>query len=621
MSRLIRSFLGRFWQNKRTAPRRPFHRSALSLECLEERLAPSGVVANYSIVQNWGSGFQATLGLVNQQAVNVPNSKPSVSIANTSVTEPTTGTTNADFNVTLSAKSTKPVTVYYSTANGTAHAGIDYQAKNSSVTFAAGQTQKTIAIKVLADAAADGNETFTVNLTSVKGATLGRAQATGTIHDAVPPTLTAANDTASTTTGVATTINVLANDVDTSGTALTVKSVTQGQHGSVVVNANETVTYTPAAGFSGADSFTYTVADGVGLTAHATVSVTVSNPTVSNWPAHVFAPYVDMTLYPTPNLVSFAQTEGIKFFSLAFIVADGTTPSWGGYSAYDVNGGAFDQQMRTQISGLRALGGDVMASFGGEAGQELALVITNVSQLAAAYQSVINAYQLTHVDFDIEGAAVADHASIDRRSQALAQLQQQAAAAGKTLDISFTLPVLPTGLTPDGLYVVQSALKYGLKISVVNIMTMDYGDGAAPNPQGQMGAYAIQAATSLHGQLQTAYGAALTSAQAWQMIGVTPMIGVNDVTDERSSNRPTPSNCSPSHSKTASASFRCGHSAATSKTRPASSVIRPRPPAASCKHRLNSAESSSSSRVETTATPPPSVTRRQGRGGKGLKAE
>ena len=71
---------------------------------------------------------------------------------------------------------------------------------------------------------------------------------------------------------------------------------------------------------------------------------------------------------------------------------------------------------------------------------------------------------------------MADHASIDRRSQALAALQQTAAAAGNPLEIWFTLPALPTGLTADGLYVLQSALKYGVQIGGVNVMTMDYGD-------------------------------------------------------------------------------------------------------------------------------------------------
>ena len=70
----------------------------------------------------------------------------------------------------------------------------------------------------------------------------------------------------------------------------------------------------------------------------------------------------------------------------------------------------------TQITGVRALGGDVVVSFGGASGQELAEVITDVAALQRPIRSVIDAYGLTHIDFDIEGAASADHA-VDRSPQ------------------------------------------------------------------------------------------------------------------------------------------------------------------------------------------------------------
>lgn len=335
-------------------------------------------------------------------------------------------------------------------------------------------------------------------------------------------------------TNQTTVVNVLANDTDPDGDSLSVTAVTAAAHGTTVLNSNGTVSYTPATGYTGTDGFSYTVSDGRGGTAAAAVSLSVGTPaTTTAWPAQYYTPYVDVTLYPTYNLVATTQTQGIKYYTLAFITADAQNqPAWGGYNEYEINGGAFDMALRQQVAGVRALGGDVMPSFGGAAGQELAQVITDVKTLTAAYQTVITNYSLTHIDFDIEGAAVADHASIDRRSQALAALQQTAAAAGKPLEIWFTLPVLPTGLTADGLYVLQSALKYGVKIGGVNVMTMDYGDSAAPNPAGHMGDYAIQAANSLFAQLQTLYGTAKTSTQLWQMIGVTPMIGVNDMTSE-----------------------------------------------------------------------------------------
>src|SRR5262249_18828288 len=140
-----------------------------------------------------------------------------------------------------------------------------------------------------------------------------------------------------------------------------------------------------------------------------------------------------------------------------------------------------------QVNKLRAKGGDVMISFGGEGGTELGQAIQDVNQLQQAYQQVINEYALTHVDFDIEGAAARDNSgSIDRRSQAIAGLEQAAAAAGKELQVYFTLPTSSGGLMAnEGLNVLQSALNNGVKIAGVNIMTMNYCDGV--NYDGQNG--------------------------------------------------------------------------------------------------------------------------------------
>jgi hypothetical protein len=59
---------------------------------------------------------------------------------------------------------------------------------------------------------------------------------------------------------------------------------------------------------------------------------------------------------------------------------------------------------------------------------------------------------------------------------------------------------------------------------------MDYGDGAAPNPAGNMGTFAIDAATATDAQVATVLG--ISDAAAWPKIAVTPMIGVNDTSDE-----------------------------------------------------------------------------------------
>ncbi len=83
-------------------------------------------------------------------------------------------------------------------------------------------------------------------------------------------------DTAVTSEDTAVVIPVLANDSDPESDALAVSAVTQGANGGVAINSDGTVTYTPNARFSGADSFTYTVSDGNGGFDTATVNVTVN---------------------------------------------------------------------------------------------------------------------------------------------------------------------------------------------------------------------------------------------------------------------------------------------------------------------------------------------------------
>ncbi len=230
-----------------------------------------------------------------------------------------------------------------------------------------------------------------------------------------------------------------------------------------------------------------------------------------------FAPYVDTSLTPAYDLAGTAQKTGVKNFNLAFITSGGgCTPKWGG--SVDLGG----DPVAKQIPALRKAGGDVRVSFGGANGSELGVACTSADQLAAAYGKVIDRFKLTRVDFDIEGGALADTAANTRRAQAVARLQK----SHPGLDVSFTLPVMPEGLTQDGVNLVAGAKKNGVKISAVNIMAMDYGSSY----NGDMGTYATQAATATQGQLKKALG--LGDAAAWKAVAVTPMIGVNDVQSE-----------------------------------------------------------------------------------------
>jgi hypothetical protein len=204
----------------------------------------------------------------------------------------------------------------------------------------------------------------------------------------------------------------------------------------------------------------------------------------------------------------------------------GCNASWGGVTPV-----SSERTIAPQLKSLRALRGDALASFGGANGTELALACPSAESLAAQYQAVITKYKLQRIDFDIEGGAVGDSAANIRRGEAIAILQRSARAAGRKLAVSFTLPVLPTGLTAEGFGLMRATIKTGAKVSIVNGMAMDYGDAAAPNPRGRMGYYAIKVAGSLKSQLHRLYPK-LTTARLWAMVGVTPMIGVNDTNSE-----------------------------------------------------------------------------------------
>ena len=93
--------------------------------------------------------------------------------------------------------------------------------------------------------------------------------------------------------------------------------------------------------------------------------------------------------------------------------------------------------------------------------------------------------------------------------------------ANPRLRVSLTLPVLPEGLTADGLNVVRSARDAGVDVGLVNVTSMDHFR------DGDCGLFAVQAAESTFTQLKALFPGR-TDAQVWAMVGVTPMLGQND---------------------------------------------------------------------------------------------
>ncbi len=169
-----------------------------------------------------------------------------LSINNVSKNEGNSGTTAFDFTVNLSTSSAQIVTVNYATANGTATAPSDYQAKSDLLSFAPGETSKTITILVNGDFEIEPDENFTVNLTNAANATIANGVGTGTIlnDDFCSYTITPGNLIIEAAGGNFTlSVFTQTGCAYTAETADSFISITAGANG----NGNGTVSFTVAA--------------------------------------------------------------------------------------------------------------------------------------------------------------------------------------------------------------------------------------------------------------------------------------------------------------------------------------------------------------------------------------
>jgi chitinase len=246
-----------------------------------------------------------------------------------------------------------------------------------------------------------------------------------------------------------------------------------------------------------------------------------------------FSGYVDVTVVPQyPFDATLGQ--GTKNVTLAFVVAGAgqpCTPSWG--STYSLDAAKTSLKLEESIAKLRSNGGAIAVSFGGSVNSELANSCQNAADLERAYRAVLDRYNPATIDFDIEGINLTDGAAWQRRAAAIAALQKERSREGHVLSVWLTLPVSPQGLTDAGTSAVDQMLAAGVQLSGVNIMTMNYGSSRSAS-QSMLDA-ATSAAQSTHEQLSIIYqraGMTLDGEQIWRKIGLTPMIGRNDLPGE-----------------------------------------------------------------------------------------
>ncbi|ABS66130.1 Fibronectin type III domain protein [Xanthobacter versatilis] len=265
--------------------------------------------------------------------------------------------------------------------------------------------------------------------------------------------------------------------------------------------------------------FSVVAVDEAGTSPAATpIAVTTDAPGTDAADQQHFSPYFEMWLPSSQNLVQTVEDVGLTAVTLAFVLGTGPDQiGWGGLGSIDNDTLANGTTISSMVAALQQNGVEVTISFGGGYGQEPALSFTNVAQLTAAYQSVMDKYNVTSLDFDIEADALTNTAASHLRNEALVALEQ----ANPDLTVSFTLPALPTGLNQAGLDLLAQAKADGVEIDTVNIMVMNYG---AYYDSGDMGKDAIDAAEA-------------TIAQLHQLgldakVAITPMIGQNDVPGE-----------------------------------------------------------------------------------------
>ncbi len=229
-----------------------------------------------------------------------------------------------------------------------------------------------------------------------------------------------------------------------------------------------------------------------------------------------YAPYFPTRVwggsgYAFTGLADLQQKSGLKEVTIAFVLSNG-----GCDTTQDI------EQNMSDVSAFLAAGGHLKASFGGADGTYVESQCSSASAFASAIEGFVDATGITDLDFDIEQDPVLTDAVNEMRGQALAMAQ-----AAKNIEVAFTLAANPSpggGLTSQGQSVVSHALAAGVRISHVNFMTMDYGDsygGSALAP------VVIGSLNDGHTQLMSLVSG-ISSADAWRMVGVIPMIGKND---------------------------------------------------------------------------------------------
>ncbi|MET0238118.1 MAG: glycosyl hydrolase family 18 protein [Kibdelosporangium sp.] len=244
-----------------------------------------------------------------------------------------------------------------------------------------------------------------------------------------------------------------------------------------------------------------TVAMAVGLAPVANAAV---NPVLA-------APYLYQWSSP-PNPTSVMSSTGIRSFTLAFVLSNGTcNPAWDGNRS--LTGADI-----TRVNQIRAAGGDAIPSIGGWSGNKLGKTCSNATNLANAYIKVIDAGRFTAIDLDIENTDEFQNAAVqDKILNALKIVRQQRPA----VKIVITIPTQVSG--PDatwGARLIQRSKDLGAAVDVWTVMPFDFSNG------GDMVAMTKSSVTGLKNRLKSVFG--LSDDAAFRKSGLSSMNGHTD---------------------------------------------------------------------------------------------
>lgn len=263
--------------------------------------------------------------------------------------------------------------------------------------------------------------------------------------------------------------------------------------------------------------------------------------TKTGWPYHSVAPFVDLSawvpltsqysLNGVPNLALVEEQTGVNYYNLGFIQPDQTTPldadgnirwGWGGYYELSEQGNDGYQypKIKQTLKDLRKMGAMYTISVGGQLGDAPWIVTNNVDKLENFYNEIIDLYDIKRLDLDIEESNQVQSGNI-ANAKAIKRVQNKTG-----VEIVLTIPIMPSGWQDKQINIIKAYLDQGVKISLINSMTMCYGTGVYQDEDyGDASIRAIENSIKQMQDIWASYGTNLTKEQAYLKTGATVDIG------------------------------------------------------------------------------------------------